>query len=374
MTPDDIDAMQQWLADFESKATQAGDERRQKLVAAFRALAGSLEDESARKRMEKFGENVLLARELDESCLELLFLHGKMLARLELDEYQGAIEEATRGVMLLSRTPEYRLSACTLHDLVAVYQAVDARGFSDSIQSSLEKIQLALQPDDLCSGCVRSCRVQQQLACEAFDDAQTELMHALERLAEEPSGSAEPRDREQRRREERSRKRSRGAYYLNLCSIAYSRRDWEQLQRWCAAANACLDCMRPTMSAELRLWQALLARHAGREEEATRLERSVRRSRQRTSLLPSPQFWDAWSGFYEASGDLIRALRVRRQQLRAISNRGMLGAECQCWIAIAHLKQRLGRLYRDECLQARRVAERLPRPEIYVDQLPTPGA
>jgi len=158
--------------------------------------------------------------------------------------------------------------------------------------------------------------------------------------------------------------------YGQLTLQAYERRDWEATTEWvrlgCATANSSQS---EGAQSEFILWEALLTRQRGEEDEAQKIKRRAVTRMNRLASPPGRNFRDALCGFHELGGEWDKILRVRRLELQDLINTGLLDAECRCRVRICHLLAKLGQPLADELAQARRATESLKKPQRYLAEL-----
>jgi hypothetical protein len=118
-----------------------------------------------------------------------------------------------------------------------------------------------------------------------------------------------------------------------------------------------------TELSEAQLWQAVLARRAGNEPQASRAYRTATARMSRLRTPPSPDFHDALALYFTLAGDLPRAFRVRDRELELIVDRGRLAYECRVRLKRCRLLAQLGQLQEADLAAARLSAAKLRLPE-----------
>ena len=342
-----IDFMRKWLRDFGLKADRTNDYERAELLDLFNQMATLPKTNSDQQRFDLSEEGRHKARQLNEPWFELLFIHGKMMARRGLQDFHGALDEAMRATVIASSEPDYVLSGCTFHDLIAVYQVVDP--FVPKIRPALQQMEETIPSDSNCQMCINGCSVKERMLVGKPEEAKSLVLKRLAKCDEED--------------DKREREEDQLSCYLSLAQIASRQKKWKELNKWTAAIGKVVNSGLPLQRAEAFLWKAIDFRVRRHEKSAGSAYQSAIKKLERVSELPSSRLFEAKARFHEIAEDFAAALRVRDDQYEQIKDRGMTGVECFVLVQICWLKKQLAQNFQKELKTAEALASGLSHPK-----------
>ena len=352
-----VEFMRNWLGEFGRKADRANDFERIELLELFNHMATLPKSNSDQERYDVSEEGRRKARQLSEPWFELLFIHGKMMARRGLQEFRGALDEAMRATVIVGSEPEYVLSGCTYHDLIAAYQEVDP--YVPKIRPALKQMEELIPADSNCQMCINGCSVKERMMNGKLDEAKALVLKRLAKCDEEE-------DKKEREEDQLS-------CYLSLAQIASRLKKWKELQQWTKAISKVVNSGEPIQRAEAYLWEALDLRVRGSEELAVAAYENGMKKLERISEIPGSRFCEAQVRFHEFADDFQAALQARIDQYDRIQGRGMTGVECAVLVEICRLKKSLSMEFEGELKKAEKLASKLCQPEKYFEKLSEPA-
>lgn len=352
MNKANIKFMQEWLANFDRKARDSGDTERKELLELFDKMAGLDKDGPDQVRLDMCEEGQMKARELNEPWFELLFIHGKMMARRELQDFTHAIDEAIRAMNLLSKEPGYVLAGCTYHDLVAANQEVDPSTID--VRTTLAEMENTITEDDKCRQCINLCWVKQHLFENDLDNAHRHVTIQMEENEKEEN--------------EKDRKEYKLAYCQLMCLISLRRENWSDLNKWVRAMQGLVNYGAEAAQAEAWMWWAVNFRVRGSKQSITAYKQGLKKIKQ-SKNMPHSRYHDAHVAYHEVGEDIESAIQVRLDQYENIQRRGMKAVEFEILVDICRLKKMIGEDYATDLEQASDMANGFSRPEVYLDKL-----
>ena len=348
-----VDFMRNWLREFGQKAEKANDVERTELLELFYHMATLPKTGFEQERFDSAEKGRRNARKLAEPWFELLFIHGKMMARQGLQDFRGAIDEAMHATAILSSEPDYVLSGCTYHDLIATFQV--ANPFAPKIQPALAQMEELIPSDSNCQLCINGCNVTERLREGKEEEAKALVLNRLARCDE----TEDKNDREE----------NQLSGYLSLARIAATQKRWKELQKWTKAMGGVINSGEPVQRAEACLWQAIGFRVRGMEDSANAAYQSAMYKLERVTEIPSSRLFEAKACYHGVIEDWPPALEVRKNQYDQIKNRGMTGVECFVLVQICWLKKQLAQDFQDELKKVEALASRLSHPEKFFKPL-----
>src|SRR5262249_15354067 len=172
------------------------------------------------------------------------------------------------------------LRITVLRTLLCVYQMTDVLGHADAIRAGLDELEAQITPEGEEKYLIQSNRISFAYTMEEYECAREACLQTL-RWADADGTLYD------------AVHHSVYAYRL-LCLIAWKTQDWEGLTNWAAVGADVVRRSRHRMEGiEFQLWEALLARRAGREREAQRLRRQAVTQAGRLRSPPSAIYFEA---------------------------------------------------------------------------------
>jgi hypothetical protein len=347
----------EWIDDFEAEARARGDAARLRLP-GFHRQAYAFRHTDPDRMLALFDEGRRLAVTLHEPWWVLFFEHWQVETYIYYkDDYRDLVERAVRLTLELRKGvhEQHPLRFAVWCNLVAAYLCVDPRGYAGAIRTALDFLQRTAP-----EGEERYLLLARRhwFAWE-MGDVETAHRLALEELA---LADSEP-DRHLAAHHEIDT-------FKTLCRIAHRRGDTEGLAGYAAAGDE--RARRLDYRYELALfvlWQALAARHEGREEEARRLCRQGTARMGRLGKVPDDSYYDALCAFHELGGQPALAVRLRDRELAQCQGKGQWAYEVECRLKRLRLLRRMGERTEEEVAACRAAIGRLRAPESYQTEL-----
>lgn len=341
-----------WVYDFRRRARETGDAARIKLYDLY-SEANSFKHSDPDHAIALLDEGRALARTLGEPWWDLFFQHWHLqFAIYYKGDYVRARDLAVRAVVEARRPVYTQLPQriCLHEDLIAIYVGTDPAGHAGLIRDAMAYMESEITPDLQCRLCLQELRAGFALDLDRVDEAATEAMCYLSMSDSDAYHLV-------------------GAHSL-LCQVAYRRGDWATLREHAEAGEVIATRKnRVSHMAESVAWQALVARHEGREEAGRRLYRRATALVGRGKAVPEQSYFSALSAYHEVGEQLHLALRTRRRQLDGLIGKGRIAAEAHCRIEVCRLLARLGHPTAADIAASRVVAEQLIDPTPALDQL-----
>ena len=344
--------------DFEEDAVACGDDERVRLARVHHeAYEFRQTDPDRMLRMLEDGRR--LAVSLQEPWWVAFFDHWKLETLIYYkDDYREVIELGVRLTLEL-RKPAYEgfpLNFCAWCNLVSAYLCVDPRGYAPAIREAIEYLGTVVPWQGGDRYLLQARRHWFAYELGALAEAQ--------RLAEEElaMADADP-DRHTARHHEVDT-------YKALCWIAYGRKDWEKLAAYAATGEERARTIEYRYELSLfLLWEAVVARRAGRGDEAARKCRQGVALMGRLGQPPGESYFDALSGYHELGEEWPEAWQVRERELASTVGKGQLAYECNIRLKRLRLARRMGMDHEAEAAAARESARRLRAPGWYLGEL-----
>lgn len=353
-----------WFDEYEYHALKAGDHERARL--------GRLHRESYRFRETDPGQALALiaeGRRLAETLREpwwvLYYDQQRVHALLHFEQdFRDVLELAVRNTLEVRKVgfanfPRRQL----IHiDLISAYSGIDPEGYEDGVTQAMDYLEKESEPVSDERYLLLGSKRQFALDLDRVEEA-LELGRASLALAAE--------DHEE----------TRARHFLvftfsGLCEIAFRQNDDEALL---SAALAGEEMARKVgHQVELsgfHLWQALVARRAGREDVAVPLYRQAVTRLNRLEMPPDSSYRDAECAYHLAAGDVDFAVGVRDSEFAQIEGRGRFRYETAVLVKRCELLAQLGTLSSADIEAARQSAARLKKPQAWLARLDrlTPG-
>ncbi len=340
-----------WFDLYEIDAMRRGDAERLRLARLHHQAYEHRESDPDRA-LALAADGRRLAEALREPWWALYYDHYRVHALLHFkQDYRDVLDLAVRNTLEV-RKPSYGEFPRRLRihdDLVSAYVGIDPVGYAGPIRQALAYLDgevPAIGEDRymLLGG-------QRQFAVELGDLDRAEW--AARKSLDLADGDEDP-----------GMARHFTVFtYAGLAEIAWRRGDWAGLRD---AAEAGEEVARQVGHkvelAGLLMWQALVARHEGNEENATRCYRQAVALVARVRMPPDSSYFDAKCAFHERGGQPERALRVRDAELATVGGKGRLAQECRCLLQRCRLQAALGALTDEDVEAAREAARRLREP------------
>jgi hypothetical protein len=341
-----------WFLHFEAQARARGDHQRVRLARFYDAAYACRETDPDRL-LALAGEARCLAERLREPWWVLFYDNLRAHALLHFKGDAAAGLELAVANTLEARKPAYTGFPWQfrLHDtLVCAYLYTDPLGHAGPIRAALDYLAGVVPEEGAPKYLLQGRKTWFALERGALDEAAAAVRRS-QALAEQDE------DQETAR------------YYQvftcsHWCELAWLCGDGELLAELAAAGEELgRQVGRKLELSEFQMWQALLARRAGRQEQARRLWRQATVRVGRLRMPPDHVYFDALCAYHEEAGERAEALRARDHELSLLTGRGRPAAEVRCRLRRCRLLAELGRLTAEEVAAARAAVGRLRCPE-----------
>lgn len=320
-----------------------------------------MNEEEPAERLRLLAEGRDFALQHDEYWLALYMEHHHLQVLLgETGDFQTALDDAVR-VTVEARKPMYdghpqRL--CVHEDLIWAYSEIDPAGNADLIENALNYIASHMDPDLQCYYCLQSLKTTFELGLGRLENALAATEHYLS-----ISNAAEAKYEYERA-------------CLARCELCYLQKDFTDLLSWAIEAGRVAG--EPGDSEawiwehyrmEQLAWQALAYLHQGNEDEAQKsYQRAMLKASHTKRILPD-NYYTALCAYYEAKGELDKAIALRKHQYESLADKGRTFKEYRCLYELCRLLAKASQPMTEFLSQARLVAGRLKQPERYLAEL-----
>jgi len=330
-------------------------------MARFHPQGFDCQETDPERTLALFTEGRNLAEQLGEPWWVLFYDVWRVQALIGyLHDYRNVLDLAVRCALEV-RKPSYDRHPwkfAIFNHLVRIYTEIDPLGHADAIREALAYLEAELPPEPNDDRYVMLGRKRKfALARGDLDEA---LAVALSQIA---LGDA---DEDERRV---------GWYtvsvYCDLCLIYQRRGEWDAIAENAERAEVLARRLDQCESelAESQLWQAVLARRAGKEFESARQLRNAMRRMKRLRTPPSREYFDALVLYHDLGGELEKGLLARDEERKVIDGKGRLVSECEVRIKRCRLLAQLERLRPEDLEDARAAAQKLRLPDRYLAQI-----
>jgi hypothetical protein len=332
----------EWFGEFRARASAAGDRERLRLTDLHhQAYQQRYADPD--RMLALTGEGRRLAEVLGEPWWALFYDYWYVEGVLTYKgDYRNLLERAV-ALALEARKPTYERHPLLFNIrliLVRAYLGVDPVGHARAIEEALDYLIGCVSNEG--SGKYLLLFAQQGFAqeLEQWDQAHALSLRTLALLDQESNAY--------------TARHYRVWAHAELCPVLYGLREWEALGEWAGAGEELARSHQDQYEvARLLLWRAVAARRARSEEVARRCVRLGSAAMERLKIAPAASWYTALCAYHEMGGHPAAAWEVRERQLRALVNRGQIGAECRCRLERCRLLVRMGRPVQAELTAAR---------------------
>jgi hypothetical protein len=335
--------MWKWLFDSLDRAITRHDTQRLMLAQLLMLGGEGIEGEFDRG-IDFLQRGRALAEHLDEHWWMVLFDHW----RLQILRRKGDFPLARELIMHLVaevRKPRYEglpLRVCIQEDLIQLCMDTDPFGYTPRIEQAMRAMEASVIPGTTCALCLWGLRVDFNKALHRWDAMEVGVNVLVRLNADQPDSLA--------------------VDYTNLCRLAYERGDRVALAEYLRiGADLARRGKKHECLAEFQAWQAFLAVEADRPGADRLAEASLTESKQVIGLVHA-DYYDAICTYFEAAGNLDRALDLRFSQLNVLSGSGRLGQEMHCRAEICRLLIASGKPARNQIAAARKATRGLIDP------------
>lgn len=279
-----------------------------------------------------------------------LFLeHWKLQILLnKARDFGAALDCAARATVEVrqSRFDAFPQRICLHEDLIGAYQGLDPQGFAPLIQNALDYMEKEIAPGIQCEACHRGLKSE---FYRSIDHAES-LEAAWDYLA---IADAQGEDFH------------RAQAYLELCySVAVfegiaareSLGELSALGQDCASKADYSEGLH-----EILMWRALAARWND-DPDASRALRRALDARARYGAAARPGYYFAGVLFYEADGEIEKAVQLLDEELREIEGHNEFWREATRRHKKCELLREMGLSWQDEGERVRQVARNLKNP------------
>jgi tetratricopeptide (TPR) repeat protein len=338
-----------WIENFERSAYQNEDALRIKLVKGYEQGWRCIRSGHYDDALIHFEENLKLAQRLkeywwelflDSNCCELFIYYKAEMGKV----FDRTVRLATRAYK-----PEY--TDCPARsriycNLADVYIDVDWFSYLDEVMAMLDYIEKDVPMDDDTHLRVRYIRAQIVYELERYDEAEDIVQRCL-------AGSSTNDYRMSHANDILSRIAYARGDLLDALSYAKER---ERYARYPPILRSVADAL---------LWQAVLTWRLGDKGTAQSLFQQGIAEYERHDLPKRGTYYHTLCEYYELSGEIERALKLREEQLIAIQSLSLT----EQTFAHLHYCRLLGRMGKplDEALaNARALTKNMKRTELYL--------
>lgn len=333
-----------WFNGYRAQAIHEGNPDLLRLVGLFGELWPSLEPDPNRA-LALCNEAIALAQQIGQPCLELFYSLWRCETYLfYLHQIDVGLKESIKAA-LEAQKPEYThcpMRARVYRNLVNAYHLSDPYGYAAEITAVLDYLENEVPLD------------RESWQALAWERA---ALVALDEDFERAFELAEV----FRARCIDNRFYLVHAYSL-LCEISYKLKRDEQVGDFAAAGEVCARAENRHESLGILLgWKAYALVRAGKKAEAGRAAAESVRQCMRAPALKV--FRGPLVYYYEARGELDKALAVRREKLDFEIAAGSMAGEAAARLEICKLLAKMHRPLADELGPARAATDRLRRPE-----------
>lgn len=310
-----------WFDGFEREATLKGDTARQRLPGLFK---------EARLKFEAANDETFslltqgrdLAEMLNEPCWLLFYEHWRceVLLFYKVDLAQG-MDLAVHNTVEV-RKPQYQhcpVRAQVFFTLVDAYMFCDPVGYANQIRQTLDYLENEVPLDIDTWRMIESRRSGLALEFDDLTEAQAAALRYLDRS-------------------DNDNFRLRGAYDL-LTEIAYKCGNYDEALKYAQSGETVsrrVNNSRRILTSFI-LWQALMMRKLGNEDEAHRLYNAAMLRIERGESDLGRYCYNIICEYHEAGGTLEQALHYRQEQLTAMT-------AAQSWHEISECRRKLCRI------------------------------
>ncbi len=347
-----------WINNYRLDAQYRGDSERMRL-GEFHPRAYAVRELDPDRALSLYDEGRRLALLLHEPLWVLFFDHWRVTMLLWFkQDYESVLEPAIRNA-LEARKPIYdplNLRVTILRTLLCVYQALDLHGYAHEIRTGLDELEKLIGFEGEEKYLLHSNRIGFHYTAGEYAEAREACMVTL-RWADQDGPLYD------------ATHHSIYVYAL-LCGVAWQEQDWDDLERWCTlGAEATTDTGHRMEAIEFLVWQAVLARHAGEQEQGERLRRQARDRLLHLGVPPSDLYHDAVCAYHALGDDWPQVLKVRRRELARLEQLGSHDEAVRCRIKICRALIRLNQPIAAEVETTRRAASTLRAPQVYFEEL-----
>lgn len=341
-----------WIDDFYDEAYRNDDDERMRLPVVH-AEGYDHRETDPKRALELFREGSRLAYRLNESWWKIFFDDWCVSAWLFfLRDFTTVLDLAVQNSLEL-RKPVYEQFPMRLsvhRNLVHAYVGIDPAGYADNILQSLKHLEEVTPEGSEDQYLILGTRREHALETENLSLAQEMVAQSLQ-LADrdEDPGSA---------------CHYSTFSYSGLCEIAWREQKWDVLRDAAVAGDS--NARESDLKMELiefLLWQAVVARHAGKEPEASSLYRQAHHRLRRLQMPPDRAFYDALCGYHVLGHDLHQALQAREKELATVGGTGRFAYEARCHLRVCHLRSQLNQLQSSDVQAAEDAIRKLKQPE-----------
>lgn len=347
-----------WFLDYEYDAWQQNDRERQQL-AGYHHRAYELRETNPDRALDLIAQGAALARERQESWWQLFYDHYRVHALLHFkQDYRDVLDLAVRNTLEVRKPgfADFPRRLLIHHDLISAYSGIDPEGYAQPIREALDWLDAETPPTGedrymLLGG-------KREFALELNDLATAEeMVQESLRVADMET--------------ERTLAQHFSVFtYSAQADLAWRRKDFVTL----AEAARCGEELARLVGhkvelAEFLMWQGFLARKAGDEQQASRLQRQASQQLARVQMPPLASYFNALCAYHELAGQLDQAIQARQQELETLRDRGRHVREARCRLEICKLLAKQGTTLDGEEGAARTAFHQLRHPEPYLEEL-----
>jgi hypothetical protein len=298
----------------------------------------------------EYTSGLYIAEQLKDLCWELFFRYWQVETRAYYEaNVKMGLDLAVRA-STLAHKPTYQDCAVRptiFLTLAEIYSFMDAVGYKAEIDELVKYVLTETPPDS--DG---QRRIQYMQACVAFehDDLETAeniVADYMSRLGYNPFRET--------------------FYHTLMCRISFARGDIPRAYNF---AEKGAFCARISSLANPegwnRMWLAALAQRSGNDNQASQLYAAALAHYQTHGSPKSYEYYDAACDYHEQRGEVEKAIDLREEQVIEQAKYGSIQFQCHAALQTARLLGRLGRDTQPAIAQARKLAQELQKPALFL--------
>jgi tetratricopeptide (TPR) repeat protein len=296
-----------WFNQFEQEARRAGDQERIRLIQLHRE-AWNLRLKNPQQAYTFCMQGTQLARQLGEPCMELFHEYwATEMLLVYLIRVNDGLDLAHK---IVTKSSQPRYASCpvrgrTYITLVSAYYSLDAIGYQQKISDMIEFMEREIPMDSDTHRRLQGHRVRLWMNKEDYATAEEEAIQYLSMS-------------------EGDIFREVDAYQL-LTRITYYRGSEDKALQYAALrAERTKDLNDMQAHAASLMWQALILRKRGDEDEAQRLFIQSMVQYNTLGMEKNREYYEALCRFYDVKKEYEKSLVVRDEQIERVKQLGDL--------------------------------------------------
>lgn len=331
------------------------DAQRQKMVqiATFEAL--DLMESNPDQGLALLLEAQDIARQLQEEWWVMFCEHWKLQILMHRKKDYAAAQKLAVQAAVEVRKPQYASfpqKSCLYEDLINVYLGIDPEGYAAEIENALAYMKETVTPEKECWQCLHSLYAEFPAIRERWDEAAEPTLRFLA--------------------ESQAEEHHLMYAYSSMCELMLEQKNLAKIGEFAELGMKLAESNdKDYMLAEFLAWQGLAAYQAGQLDLARQKIGAAEYAAQALASVPTRATYKALCAYYQASGQLDKALQTRHHQWDKINGRGQLMGEFVCLREICTLLKQLGQPFEAEFDLAEQTAHQMKKPDRFLAQLAT---